>query len=207
MSRLPAAERREQLLDRAAELFSERGFARTTTAELARAAGVTEPIIYRHFASKRGLFIALIERTGQQTLEQWAKDLEGAQDAAQRLRRVIGDNPMVSERGRAGYRVFLQAISEVDDAEIHKALSDHITKVHEFLVREIKLAQEQHKVTGRFSAEVVAWLLINIGMGYGVMTAMNIPGHGHDGQGGHVQDVLARVLIGRDAIPKNPGEA
>lgn len=202
MSRLPAAERREQLLDRAAELFSERGFARTTTAELAKAAGVTEPIIYRHFSSKRGLFIALIERTGRQTLEQWAKDLEGAEDAADRLRRVIGDNPMVSERGRAGYRVFLQAISEVDDEEIHKALSDHILKVHEFLVREIKLAQEQHKVTGRFSAEVIAWLLINIGMGYGVMTAMNIPGHGRDDQGGHVQDVLARVLVGRDAAPK-----
>ncbi|MFI4898665.1 MAG: TetR/AcrR family transcriptional regulator [Phycisphaerales bacterium JB059] len=206
MSRLPAAERREQLLDRAAELFSERGFARTTTAELAKAAGVTEPIIYRHFSSKRGLFIALIERTGRQTLEQWAKDLEGAKDAAERLRRVIGDNPMVSERGRAGYRVFLQAISEVDDEEIHKALSDHILKVHAFLVHEIRLAQEQHKVTGRFSAEVVAWLLINIGMGYGVMAAMNIPGHGRDDQGGHVQDVLARVLVGRDAAPR-PDEA
>lgn len=205
MSRLPAAERREQLLDRAAELFSERGFARTTTAELAKSAGVTEPIIYRHFSSKRGLFIALIERTGRQTLEQWAQDLEGAEDAADRLRRVIGDNPMVSDRGRAGYRVFLQAISEVDDEEIHKALSDHILKVHEFLVREIRLAQEQHKVTGRFSAEVVGWLLINIGMGYGVMAAMNIPGHGRDDQGGHVQDVLARVLVGRDANHK-PGE-
>jgi len=204
MSRLPAAERREQLLDRAAELFSERGFARTTTAELAKSAGVTEPIIYRHFSSKRGLFIALIERTGRQTLEQWAKDLEGAEDAADRLRRVIGDNPMVSDRGRAGYRVFLQAISEVDDEEIHKALSDHITKVHEFLVREIELAQAQHKVTARFSAEVVAWLLINIGMGYGVMSAMNIPGHGRDDQGGHVQEVLARVLVGRDPGPKGP---
>jgi len=204
MSRLPAAERREQLLDRAAELFSERGFARTTTAELAKSAGVTEPIIYRHFSSKRGLFIALIERTGRQTLEQWAKDLEGAEDAADRLRRVIGDNPMVSDRGRAGYRVFLQAISEVDDEEIHKALSDHITKVHEFLVREIELAQEQHKVTARFSAEVVAWLLINIGMGYGVMSAMNIPGHGRDDQGGHVQEVLTRVLVGRDPSPRAP---
>ncbi len=207
MSRLPAAERREQLLDRAAELFSERGFARTTTAELARAAGVTEPIIYRHFASKRGLFIALIERTGRQTLEQWAKDLEGAGDSGERLRRVIGDNPMVSERGRAGYRVFLQAISEVDDEDIHKALSDHITKVHEFLVREIELAQDQHKVTARFSAQVVAWLLINIGMGYGVMTAMKIPGHGRDEQGGHVQDVLTRILVGRDAGPKGSDNA
>ncbi|MEZ6243928.1 MAG: TetR/AcrR family transcriptional regulator [Phycisphaerales bacterium] len=202
MSRLPAAERKEQLLDRAAELFAERGYARTTTSELAKAAGVTEPIIYRHFASKRGLFIALIERTGKETLEQWEKDLAGASDAGERLRRVIGDNPMVSLRGRAGYKVFLQAISEVDDPEIHKAIADHITKVHAFLVNEIKLAQAQHKVTTRFSAEVIAWLLINIGMGYGVMAAMAIPGHGRDAAGGHVQGVLERILVGKDTGPK-----
>ena len=55
MSRLPAAKRREQLLDCAAVLFSEHGYARATTSELARTAGVTEPIIYRHFKSKRDL--------------------------------------------------------------------------------------------------------------------------------------------------------
>ncbi|MCA9310819.1 MAG: helix-turn-helix transcriptional regulator, partial [Phycisphaerales bacterium] len=53
MTRLPAAKRREQLLDTAVVLFAERGYGGATTAELARAAGVTEPIIYRHFKSKR----------------------------------------------------------------------------------------------------------------------------------------------------------
>ena len=61
MSRLPASKRREQLLDKAAELFAKNGYARATTAQLAKAAGVTEPIIYRHFKSKRDLFVALIE--------------------------------------------------------------------------------------------------------------------------------------------------
>ena len=65
MTRLPAAKRREQLLDTATELFAERGYSKTTTAQLAKAAGVTEPIIYRHFESKRELFIALIDRTGE----------------------------------------------------------------------------------------------------------------------------------------------
>ena len=78
MSRLPAAERRKQLLDNAAELFAKHGYARATTAQLAKAAGVTEPIIYRHFASKRDLFVALIERTGKETLETWEKHLEDA---------------------------------------------------------------------------------------------------------------------------------
>src|SRR5438105_4766585 len=137
MSRLPAEKRREQLLDRAAALFSKLGYARATTAELAKAAGVTEPIIYRHFASKRDLFIALIERTGEETLRQWEEALADANDPAERLVRLVGGNPMVTERGRSAYRVILQAITEVEDPLIHKAVSEHFTTVHGFLLKEI----------------------------------------------------------------------
>ena len=121
-SRLPAHERREQHLDRALELFAAKGYARATTSQLAKAAGVTEPIIYRHFKSKKELFVALIERTGQETLDQWSRELEPVTDPAERLKKLIGENPMVSPRGRATYRVFLQAITEVDDPEIKAAI-------------------------------------------------------------------------------------
>src|SRR5690606_11494840 len=132
------------------------GYARATTAQLAKAAGVTEPIIYRHFASKRDLFVALIERTGQQTISQWEQHLADAQDPAERLPRLIGDNPMVSQRGRFGYRVILQAITEVDDPAIQEALRNHILSLHAFLTRELDRAQREHKVTTRFSAELIA---------------------------------------------------
>jgi AcrR family transcriptional regulator len=197
MSRLPAAKRREQLLDVAAELFAEHGYARATTAELAKAAGVTEPIIYRHFQSKKDLFIALIERTGAQTLEQWAQDLKNAADPADRLRRIIGDNPMVSARGRAAYRVLLQSITEVDDAQIRAAVVNHIKSVHAFLKVEVERAQEGHRVTGRFSSEILAWMLIHVGMGYGVVTALGVERHGFDESGTHVQEIITRILVGR----------
>jgi AcrR family transcriptional regulator len=197
MSRLPASKRREQLLDCAAELFAKMGYSRATTAQLAKAAGVTEPIIYRHFDSKKDLFVALIERTGRETVEQWEKHLADAQDPAERLRRLIGDNPMVGEKSRFAYRVILQAISEVDDPEIHGALRNHIKALHAFVADELQVAQEEHKVTSRFSAEIIAWLLIDIGLGYGVLGAMGITGHGTDAQGNHVQHVLGRILVGK----------
>jgi AcrR family transcriptional regulator len=197
MSRLPASKRREQLLDCAADLFSKYGYARATTAQLAKAAGVTEPIIYRHFESKRDLFVALIERTGRETIEAWEKHLADASDSAERLRRLIGDNPMVTERGRSAYRVILQAISEVEDPVIHDSLRNHIKSLHAFLVEELDAAQSEHKVTARFSAEILAWILIHIGLGYGVLAAMNIPGQGVDQQGVHIRDVTARLLVGR----------
>lgn len=198
MSRLPASKRREQLLDRAAELFAKNGYARATTAQLAKAAGVTEPIIYRHFDSKRDLFVALIERTGRETIEAWEKHLTDAEDPAERLLRLIGDNPMVSERGQYAYRVFLQAISEVDDPVIHDALRTHIKSLHAFLVEELEAAQKDHKVTARFSAEIIAWMLIHNGLGYGVLDAMAIPGQGTDSHGVRSKDVIARMLVGRE---------
>src|SRR3954463_1442022 len=198
MTRLPASKRREQLLDVAAELFAQNGYARATTAQLAKAAGVTEPIIYRHFDSKRDLFVALIERTGRETIAVWEQDLADAEDSAQRLRTLIGDNPMVTERGRFAYRVILQAISEVEDPVIHDALRNHIKSLHAFLSEELEEAQKDHKVTGRFSAELIAWVLIHIGLGYGVLDAMSIPGQGEDGQGVTVREVISRMLVGRD---------
>lgn len=197
MSRLPAAKRREQLLDVALALFSEKGYAGATTAELARVAGVTEPIIYRHFASKKELFIALIERTGQQTLEKWELELRNAADPADRLRRIIGDNPMVSTRGREAYRVLLQSITESGDEQIRSAVTNHIRSVHEFIKREIERAQEGHRVTTRYSAEILAWLMIHVGMGYGVVTALGVERHGFDESGAHVQEIISRLLVGR----------
>jgi len=193
---MPANERREQLLDRAAELFARRGYARATTAQLARAAGVTEPIIYRHFSSKRDLFVALIRRTGERTLAMWAEHLADAHDPADRVRRLINDNPMVTRENRDAYRVMLQAISEVeDDGEIQAALDEHIGSVHAFLSRELADAQAKGRVPDRFGPEVLAWAMISVGMGYGVLDAMRISGRGRDEKGVHVRDVIAAAMI------------
>ena len=54
-------ERRQQILDAAREVFTERGFARATTAEIARTAGIAEGTIYNYFGSKRDLFTELVK--------------------------------------------------------------------------------------------------------------------------------------------------
>jgi TetR/AcrR family transcriptional regulator len=59
-NRLPAEDRRRQLLEIALDLFSRHGFEGTTTKEIAAAAGVTEAIIFRHFPSKQALYTAVM---------------------------------------------------------------------------------------------------------------------------------------------------
>lgn len=196
MSRLPAAQRREQLLDTAARLFGERGFAGATTAELAKAAGVTEPIIYRHFASKKDLFIALLERTGQHTIQRWDEHLSKAQNPADRLSRLIGANPMVVGEGRGVYRVVVQAMTEIQDPDILAALQQHITALHAFLAREVERAQDAGAVGRSFSPEITAWALLHLGLGYGMLAPLRVPGHAADKRGTHVRDVIERLMLG-----------
>jgi AcrR family transcriptional regulator len=60
--RLDPQERRELIEERAAELFAEHGYEATTIAELASAAEVTKPILYRHFASKQALYLGVLAK-------------------------------------------------------------------------------------------------------------------------------------------------
>jgi AcrR family transcriptional regulator len=60
--RLPVAQRRALIVEAAGRLFGAKGFEATRLDEIASAAGVTKPIVYRHFDSKRGLYLALLDR-------------------------------------------------------------------------------------------------------------------------------------------------
>lgn len=67
-TRLPSSERRRQLLDVACDAFAERGFHGTVMDDLALAAGITKPVFYQHFPSKRALFVAVLEDVGNRLL-------------------------------------------------------------------------------------------------------------------------------------------
>ena len=62
--RLSAPARREQILDVALVVFASAGFHGASMNEIADAAGVTKPVLYQHFDSKRDLYQALIEEVG-----------------------------------------------------------------------------------------------------------------------------------------------
>jgi AcrR family transcriptional regulator len=60
-TRLPASARRRQLLDAALDAFAEQGFHATSMNDVAEAAGVTKPVLYQHFGSKRALYQELLD--------------------------------------------------------------------------------------------------------------------------------------------------
>ena len=78
--RLPAAERRQQLLDTAVVVFARNGYHDTSMNDIADAAGVTKPVLYQHFDSKRDLYQALIDEVGDRLLANIAKAAAEATD-------------------------------------------------------------------------------------------------------------------------------
>ena len=67
--RMSSEERKACIVDAACRLFSEKGFRGVTTRELASAVGVTEPVLYEHFRTKRELYSAIIETKAGQGFE------------------------------------------------------------------------------------------------------------------------------------------
>lgn len=96
--RLPAARRRRQLLDVALDQFAARGFHATSMVEIAEAAGVTKPVLYQHFASKRQLYLELLDDVGSQLMDAIGKATAGAS----------GPRAQVE----AGFRAYVHFMSE-----------------------------------------------------------------------------------------------
>jgi AcrR family transcriptional regulator len=87
--RLPADRRREQLLDVALKLFAGRGFNATTMNDIAEAAGVTKPLLYQHFRSKRALYLELADSVADSLLEAIGKAAAEAEGPRQQVERGL----------------------------------------------------------------------------------------------------------------------
>ncbi len=101
-SRLPAAARRRQLLDIALAEFAEQGYSGVSMDRVAEAAGVTKPVLYQHFRSKRALYLELVDDVSDR--------LEGA------VVKATADASSPREQVEAGFRVYFHFVSEQRDA-------------------------------------------------------------------------------------------
>ncbi len=89
--RLQKPERRRLIEEAATELFAERGYGATTLEEIAKRAGVTKPLLYQHFASKKALHFALLSRHRDELLGQLAEGMQAPGSLSERIARVTAD--------------------------------------------------------------------------------------------------------------------
>jgi AcrR family transcriptional regulator len=160
--RLSAANRRQAVLDSACHVFFESSYRGATTAEIARAAGITEPILYRHFGSKRDLYLACLDeawRSFRELAEQALADDPGGCLGA------IADAYMAKRARLRLVDLWIQALSEAsDDAVIAKAIRGQIREVHDFFADVIRRGQEAGVIHPDRDPVAEAWIFVAGGL-------------------------------------------
>jgi AcrR family transcriptional regulator len=164
-ARLPAEERKAAVLDSACGIFSTGSYRGTTTAQIARMAGVTEPVLYRHFESKRDLYLSVLDESWRRLRELWEAAVAAEPDP--RL--------WVGAMGQAYFQakdpkvrcadLWVQALTEAsDDPEIRKFLKRQMREVHNYVADVIRRSQEAGGVLPDREASAEAWIFLAIGL-------------------------------------------
>jgi AcrR family transcriptional regulator len=159
--RMSAAERRELVLDAAVTEFAAHGLAGTSTEDVARRAGISQPYLFRLFPTKKALFLELVDRCFQRVRDTFtaaAGDLTGEEAKmamADAYEKLLDDRILLLLQ--------MQAYAACDDPEIRTATRAGFKKLWELAER----------LTGLPFQEVVDFFAI--GMLMNVAAAMDLP--------------------------------
>jgi len=169
MARLKAPQRREQLIAVATKQFAKFGYDATTTDTIARSAGITEPILYRHFGSKQELFVAITRAVSDQTLRHWHALIKPIDDPAEQLREIARQFPgHLKEMGDA-YRVIHNALTTSRDRKVLTVLREHYHQMEAFFCSIIETGIKRGSFR-KVDPKTPCWNLINTGLGYSMVT-------------------------------------
>jgi AcrR family transcriptional regulator len=159
--RMAAADRRLHLVETALRLFTDGSYHGTTTAEIARAAGVSEPILYRHFASKRDLYLAALEHVWARTRERWERALDEASDACAAIEAIGKGHVSVRSPKLQLAELWVQALGEAsEDPELKRHFRSHMREVHDFVANLIRRGQEQGAIAEERDPDSEAWIML-----------------------------------------------
>jgi TetR/AcrR family transcriptional regulator len=163
--RLPAAERRAAVLECACRVFSSGSYHGTTTAEIAKEAGVTEPILYRHFASKRDLYLACFDEGWKRVRALWEEAVEAEADPALWVGAMGRAFLESTEHRPVISNLWVQALAAAsEDKEIRRYLRRHMAEVHGFVADVIRRAQAAGGIPRDRDADAEAWIFMSIGL-------------------------------------------
>lgn len=142
-------------------VFSTGSYSGATTAEIAREAGISEPILYRHFASKRELYFAALDEAWRLLREVFDEKvgrlgqsglMPTPREMAVRLRRTGQVLPP---------NLWIQALTEAgEDPEIARYLRRHMRDVHDFMADGVRRAQAAGGIAADRDAEAEAWIFL-----------------------------------------------
>jgi AcrR family transcriptional regulator len=121
--RLSAAERKDSILDAALVEFAERGYEGTSTEDIARRAGISQPYLFRLFGTKKELYLASVSRCYRDTLVLFQRAAEGlrGEEALQAIGAAYKEQ---LESDRVWLRAQMQGYAASDDPDIRRVVRE-----------------------------------------------------------------------------------
>src|SRR5579859_4878977 len=181
-TRHSAAERRDDVLDAAMIEFAEHGYEGTSTEDIARRAGISQPYLFRLFGTKKELFKASAARCLRETLEMFQRAAEGKRggEALHAMGTAYIDELLTGDRVRL--RAQMQSYAACDDPEICDVVRDGFGDLVAYAQRVSGLPPEK------------IWHFFATGMMLNVLASMQV----HDGSEPWAQTLLEGC--GKDII-------
>jgi AcrR family transcriptional regulator len=165
--RLPAEERRAAVLATACRIFSKGSYRGSTTAEIARESGVSEPVLYRHFASKRDLYLSCLDAAWARVRTVWEATLAAETDPKEWLGALGRAYLQLQARDEKILLVnlWIQALTEAsEDPKIRRYLRQQVREVHDFVADVIRRSQQAGGIARDRDADAEAWIFISLGL-------------------------------------------
>lgn len=161
--RLPAALRRDQLLDAAVEAFAAGGYRGASTAGIAARLGVSEPTLFRHFPSKRALFLAAIDRSADRLIDAWRALAASCASPLDALLEIGRWYAAELERDSRHLVLRLRSYVEDSDPEVAARVRARVREVFAFVHELFEQARREGLVAADTDTRAHAWLYMAIG--------------------------------------------
>src|SRR5438132_3940973 len=164
--RLPQADRKRELLTHAKQLFLTLGYHATTTEKIAEAAGVTEPVLYRHFDDKKALFLEVLRDIRETTLIRWQEEIAHHADPLTKLQAIAGVYLGSTRDHAPEFRVLHRSLVETQDADVAAFLRTFYLDCETRLPQMITEGQQARLFREGLDPRVGAWELIRTALAY-----------------------------------------
>lgn len=157
-------QRQAELLEKAIEVFAERGYQATTMDEIAERAGVSKGMLYIYFKNKEALFGAVFRWFGKMTGEMMGEAISGVEDEAEQIRRIAHTWAEVAVHHREFVPLFLDFWAAASMNGMRNDYAEDLTMMYDEYRNMLIGIIEQGKSKGLFKADVdsqaIAYLLV-----------------------------------------------
>jgi AcrR family transcriptional regulator len=162
--RLKAEERRKQILKCAVKVFARSNYKSTRVADIAIEAGISEAIIYKHFAKKENIFLEILEHISSRVIIVWEEEYRKNENVLEFIRGMVLSYYFRMINHPDELKLQFQAISEIDSPKIMERLHEDHEYYLGYFVKTLRRGIRQGVIRRDLDVKTIAWILNGVGI-------------------------------------------